>query len=272
MNDFALIIKPDEEEPDAAQVLVDGTVDRRPYRFLLDTGAASSCIQLDDYTALFSAVGEHRSAGVFADSHDDLITVPSLTLGPISKRDFPLARVAGKDPAISNLIGMDLLKDFRCHFFFDENRVAVNAGDDLPAGIAFQTLWMDRRFHPYVDVQCGTFTAQAVWDTGASLTIVDMSLVNRHPAFFQAAGRSSGTDSSGATVETPMFIMAATTLGGHTFPPHRVAGVDLSYMNASIEIPMDLILGYSTLRKANWVFDFPRKQWAISKSLFMESK
>jgi hypothetical protein len=43
-------------------------------------------------------------------------------------------------------------------------------------------------------------------------------------------------------------------------------------MNASIEIPMDLILGYSTLRKANWVFDFPRKQWAISKSLFMESK
>jgi len=29
----------------------------------------------------------------------------------------------------------------------------------------------------------------------------------------------------------------------------------------------DLILGYSTLSKANWLFDFPRKKWAISKLL-----
>jgi hypothetical protein len=30
---------------------------------------------------------------------------------------------------------------------------------------------------------------------------------------------------------------------------------------------MDLILGYNTLRQANWLFDFPRRRWAISKRL-----
>jgi hypothetical protein len=35
-----LIIEPDLDDPDCAEVLVDGTVAGRPYRFLLDTGAA----------------------------------------------------------------------------------------------------------------------------------------------------------------------------------------------------------------------------------------
>jgi len=51
------------------------------------------------------------------------------------------------------------------------------------------------------------------------------------------------------------------------FPPHRVAGVDLSHVNSTIEVRMDMILGYGTLRKANWLFDFPRKRWAITKRL-----
>jgi hypothetical protein len=41
--------------------------------------------------------------------------------------------------------------------------------------------------------------------------------------------------------------------------------VDLSHVDAHAELPMDLILGYTTLRQAHWVFDFPRKRWAISQ-------
>jgi hypothetical protein len=36
-------------------------------------------------------------------------------------------------------------------------------------------------------------------------------------------------------------------------------------VNDSIEVPMDLILGYTTLSQANWLFDFPDKRWTISK-------
>ena len=64
-----------------------------------------------------------------------------------------------------------------------------------------------------------------------------------------------------------MFMMAATIIGDLEMSPQKVAGVDLSGVNSTLDVPMDVILGYNTLSKANWLMDFPRKQWAILKSL-----
>jgi len=100
-------------------------------------------------------------------------------------------------------------------------------------------------------------------DTGAGITIADMGFIKKHPAFFQEAGQSSGTDSTGAKMETPMFIMAATTIGSRAFPPHKVAGVDLSQVNSTLAVPMDLVLGYSTLSQANWWFEFSRPEMGL---------
>ena len=265
MGGFALVIQPDEEEPEAAEVLVDGSVGGRRYRFLLDTGAAKSAILSDDYTTTFAAVGQHTSSGVFAGGSEDVVIAPTIALGPIVQRDFPVTRLAQNIPQRRNLIGMDLLKDYRCHFLFDEHRVEID-GDDLP-GVTFYDLALDSRFHPYVPVRFGAVTASAVWDTGAGITVVDMGLVARHPAFFQPAGQSQGTDATGATVATPMFTMLGAKVGDLELPPLRVAGVDLSGVNATIETPMDLILGYNMLCRANWLMDFPRRRWAMTKRL-----
>ncbi len=267
MNEFDLIIQPDAEDADAAEVFVDGAIGGRPYRFLLDTGAARSRVRYDEYTATFASVGTDTSSGVFAGGSRDLVTAPGLALGPISRSDFTLVRAAQGDTGRQNLIGMDLLKDLRCHFRFDEQRVDVDengAGDD---GAAFEELFLDSRAHPYVPVQLGDVTASAVWDTGASMTVVDTNFVARTPGFFPAAGSSTGTDSTGAQQETPMYMMAAATIGGYTFPTQRVAAVDLSYVNATLERPMDLIVGYNLYSKAHWLFDFPRRRWRITQML-----
>jgi hypothetical protein len=263
MTGFPLIIKPDETDDEAAEILVDGTVDGRPYRFLLDTGAARTHLRHDAYTAVFPRVGVDTSSGVFASGSDDLITVPSVTLGPISRSDFTIVRLAEQGPERRSLIGMDLLKDTCCHFLFDEGRVVVDP-DNMDA-IPFQDLFLDQRFHPYVDVLLGETTARCVWDTGGGITVADTSFIERLPASFQPIGDTTGTDSKGAEQETPMYRMAATIIGGQLFSPHTVAGVDLARVNATLEVPMDLILGYSTLSKANWLFDFPRRRWAITK-------
>lgn len=265
MGELKLIIQPDEDEAEAAEVLVDGRVGDTPYRFLLDTGAARTNLLLDDYTAAFERSGTHASSGVFAPASDDLITIPSIEIGSITRRDFTVARAADRQPGTRNLIGMDLLKDYRLHFLFDQDRVLVDPEDAGETNYIWQDLTFDSRFHPYVDVVFGVATAHAVWDTGASITVADVNFIEQHPAFFQAAGQSTGTDSTGAQVETPMFVMAATVIGGQAFPARRVAGVDLAQVNAAIEIPMDLILGYSTIYKANWLFDFPHRKWAITK-------
>ena len=270
MGEFSLIIKPDADEAEAAEIYVDGSAGGRAYRFLLDTGAGKSSVVADEYTTTFASAKQHQSSGVFANSSDDLITVPSIKVGSISRENFTLVRAASIPGAgeRSSLIGMDLLKDFRLHFFFDDARVSVDADDlGLEVGADLLDLMMDDRFHPYVTVEFGATSAKAVWDTGASLTIVDTNFVRKYPELFQAVGQSTGTDATGAQMETPMFRMTELVIGGQSFAPHRAAGVDLTAVNATLEVPMELILGYSTLRQANWWFDFPRRQWAVTKRL-----
>lgn len=265
MHELELITVPEADEPDTALVYVDGRIGDRPYRFLLDTGAAKSSVVFDDYTATFESSEQEHSSGVFAKHSSDRITVPSLEVGSLAWRDFTLTRAGEPDPRASSIAGMDVLKDFRCHFRFHEQRVLVD--DNAPYDGEFETLLMDARFHPYIEVSMGTAHAQAVWDTGASLTVVNMDFIHAHPEHFEPAGHSFGTDSTGATLETPMYVMAETTIGARTFPQVRVAGVDLSQVNAHIEIPMDMILGYNILSRACWLFDFPRRQWAITEQL-----
>lgn len=262
MQGFDLIIKPDEEDAEAAGIFVDGAIGGKRYPFLLDTGAAISAITRDDYTSAFDLIGKHRSSGVFSTDDDDLIVVPVIELGPVLKRDFTITRVTDKNPVLRNLLGMDFLKDNSYHFLFDEARVEVDPDE---VAYPFLDLFLGKRFHPYVDVQLGDDIYKAVWDTGAGITVVNLDLIDKHPALFQEAGWSQGIDSGGAIVETPMYTMAAVTIGSYVFPPHRIAGVNLSGLNP--EVPMNLILGYSTLCKANWLFDFPRKKWAITKIL-----
>jgi len=133
-----------------------------------------------------------------------------------------------------------------------------------PERYAFEGLYLDATFHPYIDIQFGPSTAQAVWDTGASITVVDLHFVQQYPAYFRQVGESTGTDSSGSQQITPLYSMSEAVIGGYVFPPHKVAGVDMSQVNATLPVPMDLIVGYSTFSKANWLFDFPGRRWAIT--------
>ena len=261
MQELRLIIQRDEEDIEAAEVYVDGQISGHPYRFLLDTGAGTTTVLYDAFTASFESAGQTHSSGVFSPKQDDLINVPTLTIGAIHRQGVVVARMAQAAQNVRNLIGMDILKEYALHFRFDERRVLVDPEIDAQS---WQTLFMDKKHHPYMTVQFGGVSAQVVWDTGASITIVDQAFIREHRAFFTPMGASVGTDGTGAQQETPMYEMAAYTIGGWTFAPHKVAGVDLSFVNSTIEHPMTMILGYTTLSQARWLMDFPRARWTIT--------
>lgn len=262
MTEVELIIQPDADEPEAASVFVEGKLNGTAYRFLLDTGAARSNIVLDTVTAALAPVGTHTSSAVLsAAREEDLVEIERLEIGPIVQQQFTVTR-SKAGPGTCSLIGMDILHSWCCDFRFDKNRLGITADSSDEA--ESMPLFMDKGFHPYIDVAFGSAIGNAVWDSGASLTVVNLGFIEAHPNFFVSAGHAIGTDATGSQFETPMYRMSGATMGGHHFPPHRVAAVDLSHINARIERPMDLILGYMTLRKANWCFDFPRNRWKIT--------
>ncbi len=267
MSAIDLDIRPDEDEPEAAEVLVTVSINGRDHTFLLDTGAGTTSVAADDELAALPAAGTRQGSGVFGPADDDLVVVKHLRCGPISAENVTVARRPPNDH-VRNLLGMDVLQAVACDFRFDEARVEVNPTISAEVEALLQPLWVDEKYHPYVDIAFANGTqASTVWDTGAGITLADLNFVQRAPSLFEAAGQSTGTDSTGASQETPMFRMAACTIGGHAFAPITVAAVDLGQINATLSRPMDLILGYNLLNQAHWLFDFPRQRWAVTRML-----
>ena len=263
MDYFSLVIEPDQQDQESAEVLVDAIVDGRKRRFLLDTGAARTRVRFDEYSSKFEKVGTDQTSGVFSTNQSDLIRVPTIKLGPILEKDVTIARASKNGHDTRNIFGMDILKNYCCHFLFDDKRVKVDLGNERDTDHIYQDLILGKRFHPYVDVNLGSLRGRAIWDTGSGITVVDLSFAKQYPSIFSEAGLSVGTDSSGTTMATPIFMMSPATIGRCLFPSRRVAGADLTQVNSGSDLHAELILGYDLLKKTNWIFDFPHKKWAI---------
>jgi hypothetical protein len=255
-----LIIEADPDDPDCAMVMVDGTVAGKPYRFVLDTAAARTQLEADEYTGALEAMPGESSSGVFASRSDEIITVRDVAIGSLRVATLDVTRVSPVPAQLRNLLGMDVLRRCRCLFRLEAGLLDVEAPAGCQAG---HDLQMDSRSHVYVDVCWPGVTAQACWDTGAGITVVNRDFWLAHPQLFEEIGTSTGTDGSGTTLETPVVQMAEAVIGGRSFGKHKAAVVDLSRVNSTIELPMDVILGYPALRQADWLFDFPARRWMV---------
>lgn len=263
-----LIPQPDPDDADAMVFMIDGSVAGRPYRFLLDTGAPRTQMDEDDYLAALPAVGEHTSSGAFASETKPVVTVTDLTIQELRIPTLEVVRVPPLPGNPRTLIGMDVLARHRCHFRFDEGVLELD-GPAQPEPALELTL--TRRGHCYVDVTWpalggrSAVTGRACWDTGADATIVNEPFWRAHADLFEETGTTVGTDSTGAQMRTSTLAMPDYDIGGRMFTGHAAVAVDLTHANAALEIPMDLILGYPTLRQASWLFDFPARRWTLTE-------
>lgn len=259
MSTLPLIVEPDPDDPGCASLFVDGAISGRLCRFLLDTGAARTQVLEGVIGESATREGKDASSGVFATRPQRLATIEDLVIGPLR---LPALEVAVADPAAPNaepLLGMDVLRSARLDLRLSEQTLSFAGSEQR----AWYPLRFDRRVHPYTDVRWGDVTAAAVIDTGAGITIVDRTFAEGHPEFIRPVGTSVGTDATGASVETPTVMIAAPQIAGVTIPPHRGAVVDLSAANATLDEPMDLIVGYTTLAYGDWTLDFPNRRWAF---------
>jgi hypothetical protein len=259
MSEFQLNIKFDDESKETAEVWVDGKLNSNSTSFIFDTGCAHTSIPFNDFSSSLKSLGLRDSSGALGKATYELVSIDSLEIGPIQKTDWMVSR-ARPDELDRNLLGMDILKDYCLQFHFAQNKVKIISHVDETFK---EDLILDKGSIPYVEVTCGTTIARAVWDSGAGITLVDLEFLKQNSSLFKKLGSTTGTDSTGSTQETPLYEMQPVQIGGRLFPAHPVVAVNLSHINSQVEIPMDFILGYSTLSKASWVFDFPRRKWGF---------
>jgi hypothetical protein len=254
-----MAIQPDPEDPGCADVLVDATIAGRPYRLRLDTGAARTELVADDYLATLPSNGSHTSHGAFGGAEtQDVITIPDLVIGQFAAAFTDVVRAAAA-PGRSSLLGMDLLGLYCCEFRFDSEVLVLTGSPALQASLPLR---LSERGHLYVDLSWSEVTATGCWDSGSGITVVDKGFAYSHPELFNEVGTSTGTDSTGTTIQTPTYAMTGPLIGGTQFGSSLVAVIDMTAMNQGLSNPVDLIVGYPLYRQANWLFDVPARRWS----------
>lgn len=146
MPEMPLIIESDLDDPDCAEVLVDGTVAGRPYRFLLIPARPGHSWWPTSTPPALVPMPSTIHPGVFAASANPLVVVPALAVGPLAAATLEVERVDAGQPGAHNLLGMNVLRHHCCRFRFDRNTLWLERS---PAADADRALLVDPAGHPY---------------------------------------------------------------------------------------------------------------------------
>lgn len=265
MNKIHLHYKFEDEHQDIAEIWIDGQVDDSSQRFILDTGCSRTSLYYSDFSAKYTSLGSRQYSSAFGSAMSDFIKVSHIGCGPIQHTDITIARTAlgGND---KNLFGMDLLNNSILHFLPQQKEIEILSNSSFVTHS--HNLYLDSGSIPFIELDINNKTAIAVWDTGAGITIVDQKFLIQNSNLFLSCGKTQGSDSAGHSFETEIYLMKSIKIGDYFFPEHRVVPIDLNHLILQTGRRIDFILGYSTLRHANWLIDFPARKWQITQPLF----
>lgn len=247
MVDIAMWVEPDADDPAQALPFVDAVVEGRTVRALVDSGAARTTLTPSS-DAIIELLPPEGSS-VFGVQGERRVWRTMVELGP--HRIGLIGVDTHGDDGGQESIGQDILSQFRCEYRFADGLLRL----DGPMPAVTTPIFLDRGNHIYLDLVWPEVTAGAVFDSGASVTVVDAAFAEAHPSLFEAQGDSQGTDASGTTINTPMVAMRGPRILERAFASTTAAIVDLGVVNQTLERRMDLIIGWPLLYQANWAID-----------------
>jgi predicted aspartyl protease len=257
-------LRDDPDAPGAAEAYVVATVAGREYRLMLDTGGARTTLALDDLTATFARVDvdDELGRGALGPASADTgrAVVPSIALGPLEVRDL-VVDLAPDGSEAPMTLGLDLLRGHRLELRLADLLLGIDT--DAPAD-AERPLQLSSRSHPQVVVRWGDLEATALFDTGASVTVVDAAFAAEHPDLLEPLPPATSIDAAGNRAETPMARMAACEIGGRRFDASLGVIVPIRGIQQAGEPGFDLALGVPVIRQADWIIDLARGVWGFA--------
>lgn len=256
-----LEIEYDDESKVSANTLVQAKINGEAQQFILDTGCRTTSLYASEFSNQLPKVGSNESSGAVGTEVFDLVQIKEFEFGPIKKTGLAISRA--NSPLIhKNLLGMDILKGSR--FLMSHKNQSLEFSPDLKFQ-KLEEIFPDPRGHqPFINIKLNDLPQKVLWDSGAGITLVDLAFVNSHPEFFKITGESTGTDSTGNQVVTPQYQVQSLEIAGQVFDPHEIAAIDMSHFKDKSGNPVNIVLGFSTLRQADWCMDFENNKWAIS--------
>jgi hypothetical protein len=188
------------------------------------------------------------------------VVVPSIALGPLDVRDL-VVDLAPEGSDAPTILGLDVLRGHRLELRLADVMLGIDTGATVDGE---RPLRLSSRSHPHVVVGWGDIEATALFDTGASVTVVDAAFAAEHPELLEPLPPSTGTDAAGNRAETPMARIAACEVGGRRFDASLAVIVPIRGIQRAGDPDFDLILGVPVIGRADWIIDLARGVWGFA--------
>jgi hypothetical protein len=230
-----------------------------PKRCLLDSGSPTPILPLDLSTFRFESLGGVGLGGM-GEGHMDCVkvSVPHWRVGEANASDVLTARCV--EDNVDPVIGISFFSG--APFSFSPSRLLIKTGELIPRSARSEALSMLDGGYYGVGVRLGPWRSNALWDTGADLTVIDEILPLMTPEFFTPLGPTWFRDGTGAPALQSLYRVRGLRIAGiefndvlaivSPFPPGRFSGARM-------------ILGSNVIRQLDWRFDPLRKLWTAER-------
>lgn len=261
MIDVPMRLVVDPDNPNDVEVHVDIHVDGVLVDTVVDTGAATTIVPARSALAGLPSLGtatSHAASG--AEIVADRIRVGSLAIGAASAEEIVVER--SRDPESRALLGIDVLDRWCVGFLFSRRTIQLGGPPPIPS---WRHLDRIEGGQPVVDVELAGRLVRAVRESGASSNVVDEGWAASIGLQTTEAPMADGRDAGGSSIAASSTALPTHRISGREFATCAAVAIDLSPLDAHVDVPMQLIVGRPTLSQADWWFDFPRARWAFSE-------
>ena len=238
---------------------VDVLIDGHRQRMILDSGARLTSVVCDDRTVQYPALRSVETGGAFGHSAPvDMIRPEKLEMGPLVFAGPTLERTT--DRRANNLLGIDLLS--QKPFQVDLRHARLNLVGSL-TGTSGQPLRRLNSTHIAVPLKLGDGNFEALFDTGAEITVIDLSVVQAYPHLFLLTRTEKGIDSTGRKLNTSIYRVDALQVGALQLHQVEMAAFDFGEEFRGKLEGAALILGNNVIYQGRWSFDIPSLRWSV---------
>jgi predicted aspartyl protease len=249
-----------EVEPGEHLPYVSVIFDGKQKKLLLDTGAKKSSIVTDDWSSQYPVIENdqnHFSQGASGVKVKcELIEINKLEIGNVSISDHQIKRCQ------SDIFGLDLIGDTPFEVDYKKGRLNYLLKIDKSSS---HKLGRMKKGHLTVKTKIKDEEYSTILDTGATVTIVDLSYVKKHPSLFKLIKRDDGTDGhSGEEIKSYRYKLSQLFIGDVSLKNISIISFDFpDNMKRGFE-GSPIMIGNDILKLATWKFDLKNMLWQMT--------
>jgi hypothetical protein len=229
---------------------------------LFDSGSNRSFLVNDEETHLFPIIAQKSfQSASQVEKTCDLLDLPGLKLGDFITEPLRALRCADSKPG--NTVGINVFSEHSFAFSAREEKIELET--QFPEGVKLSTLTQLPQGHLLLTVSLGTEALEAMWDTGNSVTAVDLAYIQSHRQNFTfVRDLRGGSDAMGNPVSVRLYKMKGLRISDVEIPETYVLSLALpAHLKEYAGPNFNMLLGANIIAKVKWYFDLKRDLWAL---------